>query len=74
MLVSEAETKVCPFMSNHVNDGMDTIFAEQNCITNECIAWENIRIPEPILPPQEIENADELPEDEKYGFCQRLRK
>jgi len=69
MKVSEAKEKVCPFMSTGfaadtytLSDGMSAI--KIKCICNDCMAWEYIDDCD--------DNYNELPEDEKTGYCRRL--
>ena len=41
MEVSEAKTKVCPFMVDYTFEANDCIATRyRNCIGNECMAWE----------------------------------
>jgi len=69
MTAIEAKKKVCPFMSNCVatsdNAGEYIVY----CIAGECMAWEHTKETEQI----KISKHKELKEDEKEGYCVRLK-
>ena len=85
MKVSEAKTKVCPFISNILpaeDDGFQYGW-KVNCTCGDCMAWEYTKEYEVQAFRDDEHDIDlsnglkpkfgkELPEDEKEGYCKRL--
>ena len=83
MKVSEAKTKICPFLSglgSGVAPSGDFLidFESVKCICGDCIAWEMTKthkqggLQDPWDEGYDETQAEELPEDEKSGYCKRL--
>ena len=81
MKVSEAKTKVCPFISlGRINIRPDTLEYEStngfsNCICGDCMAWVYTKTKtcgikkEWLAQPEDYKG---LPENEKEGYCSRI--
>ena len=82
MKVSEAKTKVCPFIQ-YQYDQTDKL-SNINCICGECMAWVTTKTHEQIenkasdssakvTSMSRYRDGEELSEDNKEGICLRLR-
>lgn len=78
MRVSEARTKVCPFMTD--NEGFHT-GVPIKCICGDCMAWEYTKTNTGFNDLSEEEKSQipapdklwrNLPEGKKEGYCMRL--
>lgn len=78
MKVSEAKQKACPFMSEHglIQVGPVKVEKTTYCICGDCMAWKytgnkiDSRFVRSHL--KEEHRQENLPEDEKEGYCIRL--
>ncbi len=63
--VSEAKTKICPFMSGQVGNSVDVGTEFQLCICVDCMAWQFT---------DEYSNIPEVDYETEQGYCKRLSK
>ena len=78
MKVSEAKTKVCPFMSvGFVADAGDFrsgALVEQTCICGDCMAWEFTDSGVYTDEDYGHYTGDKIPNEKREGYCKRLEK
>ena len=68
MKVSEAKTKICPFMS-----GADTSYPYVLCLCDRCMAWVYTKVREADIINGKVKMS-KIEEDEKHGYCKRIGK
>ena len=86
MKVSQAENLICPFMSDSLPFDVGTITVNGhycNCITNKCMAWKYTSTHHEFYTEEYTIEEDyrtvikrrpvELKEDDKCGYCRRLK-